>query len=76
MIHETTRATTGAGAAVSVVWTVTAISPKPSNPHQALRRTVERTFDSHGQAQAAADAIMSNDASIVELRIRRVEVTA
>ena len=76
MTIETTRATTGAGAAVSVVWTVTAISPNPSNPQQALHRTVERKFDSQGQAQAAADAIMSNDASIVEVRIRRVEVPA
>ena len=76
MTIETTRATTGAGAAVSVVWTVTAISPNPANPQQALHQAIDRTFDSHAQAQAASDVFMAYNPSVVEVRICRVEVPA
>ena len=76
MSHETTRATTGASAAVPVVWRVTAISPNPANPQQALHQAIDRTFDSHAQAQAASDVFMAYNPSVVEVRICRVEVPA
>ena len=76
MIHETNRASTGASAAVSVVWRVTAISPNPANPQQALHQVIERTFDSHAVAQAASDVFMAYNQSVVEVRICRVEVPA
>ena len=76
MSHETNRASTGASAAVSVVWRVTAISPNPANPQQALHQAIDRTFDSHAQAQAASDVFMAYNPSVVEVRICRVEVPA
>jgi hypothetical protein len=72
MTHETTRASTGASAAVSVVWTVTAISPSKDNPHQ----VIDGPFDNHAQAQAAADVHMAYNRSVEEVRICRVEVPA
>ena len=72
MTHETNRASTGASAAVSVVWRVTAISPSKDNPHQ----VIDRTFDSHAQAQAASDVFVAYNPSVVEVRICRVEVPA
>ena len=76
MTHETNRASTGASAAVSVVWRVTAISPNPATPQQALHQAIDRTFDSHAQAQAASDVFMAYNPSVVEVRICRVEVPA
>lgn len=76
MTHETTRANAGASAAVPVVWRVTAISPNPANPQQALHQAIDRTFDSHAQAQAASDVFMAYNPSVVEVRICRVEVPA
>ena len=76
MTTETNRANAGASAAVPVVWRVTAISPNPANPQQALHQAIDRTFDSHAQAQAASDALVANDASVTEWRICRVEVPA
>ena len=76
MTHETNRANAGASAAVSIVWRVTAISPNPANPRQALHQAIDRTFDSHAQAQAASDVFMAYNPSVVEVRICRVEVPA
>ena len=76
MIHETNRASTGASAAVSIVWRVTAISPNPANPQQALHQAIDRTFESHAQAQAASDVFIAYNPSVVEVRICRVEVPA
>ena len=76
MTTETNRATTGASAAVPVVWRVTAISPNPANPQQALHQAIDRTFDSHAQAQAASDVFIAYNPSVVEVRICRVEVPA